>query len=54
MIDYDRDDWVGTVFSFRGTALRHAAGRVLVVTLFAECPGRSKRAGAQAKSSPAA
>jgi putative membrane protein len=35
MIDYDRNDWVGTVFSFRGTALRHAAGRVLVVTLFA-------------------
>jgi putative membrane protein len=35
MIDYDRYDWVGTVFSFRGTALRHAAGRVLVLTLFA-------------------
>jgi putative membrane protein len=35
MIDYDRYDWVGTVFSFRGTVLRHAAGRVLVLTLFA-------------------
>jgi len=35
MIDYDRYDWVGTVFSFRGTALRRAAGRVLVLTLFA-------------------
>jgi putative membrane protein len=35
MIEYDRYDWVGTVFSFRGTALRRAAGRVLVVTLFA-------------------
>jgi len=35
MIEYDRYDWVGTVFSYRGTALRRAAGRVLVVTLFA-------------------
>jgi putative membrane protein len=35
MIDYDRNDWVGTVFSFRGTVLRYAAGRVLVLTLFA-------------------
>ena len=35
MIDYDRNDWVGTVFSFRGTVLRCAAGRVLVLTLFA-------------------
>ncbi len=35
MIDYDRYDWVGTVFSVRGTALRYAARRVLVLTLFA-------------------
>jgi putative membrane protein len=35
MIEYDRYDWVGTVFSFRGTALRRAAGRVLALTLFA-------------------
>jgi len=35
MIDYDRYNWVGTVFSFRGTALRRAVGRVLVLTLFA-------------------
>lgn len=35
MIEYDRYDWVGTVFSFRGTALRYAARRVFVATLFA-------------------
>jgi putative membrane protein len=35
MIEYDRYDWVGTVFSFRGTALRSAAARVLVLTAFA-------------------
>jgi putative membrane protein len=35
MIEYDRYDWVGTVLSFRGTALRRAAGRVIAVTLFA-------------------
>jgi putative membrane protein len=35
MIEYNRYDWLGTVFSLRGTALRQAAGRVLVSTLFA-------------------
>ena len=35
MIEYDRNDWVGSVFSVRGTALRYAASRVLVLTLFA-------------------
>ena len=27
MIEYDRYDWVNTVFSFRGTALRYARGK---------------------------
>jgi putative membrane protein len=35
MIDYDRNDWVGVVLSIRGTALRYAARRVIVLTLFA-------------------
>jgi len=35
MIEYDRYDWLGTVFSFRGTALRYAGLRVLFVTLLA-------------------
>lgn len=35
MIEYDRKDWLGTVFSFRGTALRRAGVRVLVVTAYA-------------------
>jgi putative membrane protein len=35
MIEYDRYDWLGTMFSFRGTALRPIMGRVLAVTLFA-------------------
>src|SRR5580765_6881277 len=35
MIEYDRDDWLGTVLSFRGTALRQASGRILLMTLFA-------------------
>jgi hypothetical protein len=35
MIEYNRYDWVGTVLSFRGTALRYAIWRILVVTLFA-------------------
>ncbi|MEX2113129.1 MAG: bestrophin family ion channel [Pirellulales bacterium] len=35
MIEYDRKDWVGAVFSFRGTALRRAGVRVLAVTLYA-------------------
>lgn len=35
MIEYDRYDWMGTVFSFRGTALRYAGLRVLFVTLLA-------------------
>jgi putative membrane protein len=37
MIEYDRYDWVGNVFSFRGTALRYAAVRIFVATLFAVC-----------------
>jgi len=35
MIKYDRYDWLGIVFSFRGTALRHAAIRMLALTAFA-------------------
>jgi len=35
MIEYDRYNWVGTVFSYRGTALRYALVRVLVITVFA-------------------
>jgi len=35
MIEYDRQNWVKAVFSFRGTALRRAGGRVLVLTLYA-------------------
>lgn len=35
MIEYDRYNWVDTVFSFRGTALRSAASRVFAATLFA-------------------
>jgi putative membrane protein len=35
MIEYNRYDWLGTAFSFRGTALRPIMGRVLAVTLFA-------------------
>lgn len=35
MIEYDRYNWLATVFSIRGTALRQAAGRVAVVTVFA-------------------
>ena len=35
MIEYDRYDWLGTTFSFRWTALRAIAGRVLAMTLFA-------------------
>lgn len=35
MIEYDRKDWLGTVFSFRGTALRRAGIRVLVATAYA-------------------
>ncbi len=35
MIEYDRKDWIGAVFSFRGTALRRAGVRVLVMTLYA-------------------
>ena len=35
MIEYDRYDWVGTVFSFRGTALKQVIPRVLAMTLFA-------------------
>jgi len=35
MIEYDRKDWLGTFFSFRGTALRRAGKRVLALTLYA-------------------
>ena len=35
MIEYDRYDWTGTVFSYRGTALRGAFKRVVLSTLFA-------------------
>lgn len=35
MIEYDRQNWVRTVFSYRGTALRRAGTRVLVVTAYA-------------------
>jgi putative membrane protein len=35
MIEYDRKDWIRTVFSFRGTALRYAGRRVAVMTLYA-------------------
>lgn len=35
MIEYDRQDWIKAVFSFRGTALRRALMRVLLMTLYA-------------------
>jgi putative membrane protein len=35
MIEYDRYNWLGTMFSFRGTALRPIMGRVAALTLFA-------------------
>jgi putative membrane protein len=35
MIEYNRHDWLGIVFSFRGTAWLIVARRVLVMTLFA-------------------
>lgn len=35
MIEYDRKDWLGTVFTFRGTALRRAGSRVAVMTIYA-------------------
>jgi putative membrane protein len=35
MIEYNRKDWIGTVFSYRGTALRQAGKRVLVLTAYA-------------------
>lgn len=35
MIEYDRYDWIGSVFSYRGTVLRKIAARVLAMTLFA-------------------
>ncbi len=35
MIEYDRTDWRKAVFSFRGTALRRALGRVLAMTAYA-------------------
>ena len=35
MIEYDRQNWLKTVFSLRGTALRRVALRVTVFTLYA-------------------
>ncbi len=35
MIDYDRKNWIKAVRSVRGTAVRHAAGRILAMTLYA-------------------
>ncbi|MFN0051116.1 MAG: bestrophin family protein [Planctomycetales bacterium] len=35
MIQYDRFNWRSTVFSFRGTALKRASARILMLTLFA-------------------
>ncbi len=35
MIEYDRKDWIGNVFSYRGTALRYAGKRVVVMIIYA-------------------
>ncbi|HTM55286.1 MAG TPA: bestrophin family ion channel [Pirellulales bacterium] len=35
MIEYDRQNWLKSVLSFRGTALRQAWGRILAVTAYA-------------------
>ena len=35
MIDYDRKNWTKAVRSFKGTAARHAAGRIFVMTAYA-------------------
>jgi putative membrane protein len=35
MIEYDRNDWLRAVFSFRGTALRRVWKRILFFTLYA-------------------
>jgi putative membrane protein len=35
MIEYDRQNWIKSVISFRGTALRRASVRVLALTLYA-------------------
>ncbi|MGD9722282.1 MAG: bestrophin family protein [Pirellulales bacterium] len=35
MIEYDRKDWIRNVFAYRGTALRRAGIRVIVMTLYA-------------------
>ncbi|HEY1601088.1 MAG TPA: hypothetical protein VGG64_15910, partial [Pirellulales bacterium] len=35
MIEYDRKNWVKSVFSFRGTALRRASTRILAMTAYA-------------------
>jgi putative membrane protein len=37
MIEYDRNDWIRAVFSFRGTALRRAGKRVVFFTLYSVC-----------------
>src|SRR5689334_17196004 len=34
MIEYDRQNWLKSVLSFRGTALRHAWGRIFAVTAY--------------------
>lgn len=35
MIEYNRKDWLGNLFSYRGTALRQAGKRVVVMTVYA-------------------
>ncbi len=35
MIEYDRKNWLGAVFSWRGTALKRACWRVLAITVYA-------------------
>jgi len=35
MIDYDRKNWIAAVRSVRGTAVRHAMGRILGMTAYA-------------------
>ncbi len=35
MIEYDRKNWVKSVFSLRGTALRRAGKRVLLFVVYA-------------------
>jgi ion channel-forming bestrophin family protein len=35
MIEYDRQNWVKSVLTYRGTALRRASARILTVTMYA-------------------